>query len=225
MKGSGFEEIIFQTEICSSGSIGGILSGKQYNRCWTVHEAFSEALERLFLQHYVTEAPKSLLKGNTSIDQLSLEEMTFLQQYERQKKIALDGEFGKTPQYWVQYMNMVDRQRKLHYAIKTNDYDLRLDIWNDSLPHCFATNRVHYARYGTYYVNQLNNLQTTHPGAKEEIEKSGLSIRRNNIGIGQAIDLAGEQTYMRNAKTAGRNILRKAPNSLSCLTYYSIYLT
>ena len=31
--------------------------------------------------------------------------------------------------------------------------------------------------------------------AQEEIERHGLSVRRNNIGIGQAIDLAGEQTY------------------------------
>ena len=28
-------------------------------------------------------------------------------------------------------------------------------------------------------------------------------MRRSNMGIGEAIDLAGEQTYMRSAKTAG----------------------
>ena len=76
-------------------------------------------------------------------------------------------------------------------------------VWDESLPLCFATNRLHYARYGMYYLNQMKNLHITHPGAKEEIEKIGLSVRRNNIGIGQTIDLAGEQTYMRSAKTAG----------------------
>ena len=30
-----------------------------------------------------------------------------------------------------------------------------------------------------------------------------ISVRRNEVGIGQTIDLAGKQTYMRSAKTAG----------------------
>ena len=62
---------------------------------------------------------------------------------------------------------------------------------------------MHYSRYGTYYSKSLECLESTHPGAKEEIENLGLSVQRNTLGIGQAVDLAGEQTYMRNAKTAG----------------------
>ena len=34
-----------------------------------------------------------------------------------------------------------------------------------------ATSTVHYARYGTYYLKQLQNLESTHPGATAEIEK------------------------------------------------------
>ena len=37
--GSGFEDAIFQAEVCSSGSLNGVLSGSHYNRCWTVHSA------------------------------------------------------------------------------------------------------------------------------------------------------------------------------------------
>ena len=48
----------------------------------------------------------------------------------------------------------------------------------------------------------MENLDQTHPGAKE-LMKIGISVRRNDNGIGQAVDLAGEQTYMRSAKTAG----------------------
>ena len=46
----------------------------------------------------------------------------------------------------------------------------------------------------------MNHLHITHPGAKEEIENIGISLRRNDIGIGGAIVLVGEQTYMRSAK-------------------------
>ena len=113
------------------------------------------------------------------------------------------GDFGKTPQFWVMYMIMVDRQQKLHYAINTNNYSLRLLIWKESLPMWFATNKIYYARYGTFYVKFLEYLEDTHPGAKEEIEEKGFSVRCNTLGIGQAVDMAGEQSYMKSAKTAG----------------------
>ena len=67
----------------------------------------------------------------------------------------------------------------------------------------FATNKIHFARYGTFYVKFLEYLEDTHPGAKEEIEEKGLSVRRNTLGIGQAVDMAGKQSHMKSAKTAG----------------------
>ena len=75
---------------------------------------------------------------------------------------------------------------------------LRIDAWEYFLPLCFATEKIHFARYGTFYIQQLKNLDSTHPGAFEEICEMVL-VRRNKTGIGQAIDLAGEQTHMRNA--------------------------
>ena len=33
--------------------------------------------------------------------------------------------------------------------------------------------------------------------------KIGISVRRNEKGIGQEVDLAGEQSYMRSDKTTG----------------------
>ena len=44
------------------------------------------------------------------------------------------------------------------------------------------------------YINSSSNLESTHPGATAEIEAL-TSVRRNTIGIGQAMDLTGEQTY------------------------------
>ena len=77
-------------------------------------------------------------------------------------------------------------------AIKTNDLSLKIKCWNDLLPLCFTTKRVHYARYGTYYIQQLKNMNASHTGALEEFENIS-SVRRNNTGIGQAIHLTGEQ--------------------------------
>ena len=78
-----------------------------------------------------------------------------------------------------------------------------MKCWEDLAILCFPTNKRNYARYGTYYIEQMKDLPTTHPGAVEELLEKGISVRRNNIGIGQSIDGAGEQTFMRSAKTRG----------------------
>ncbi len=49
----------------------------------------------------------------------------------------------------------------------------------------------------------LENIDETHPGAREEIEKEGLAVKRNSYNIGQSIDAAGEQTFMKCSKTTG----------------------
>ena len=90
-----------------------------------------------------------------------------------------------------------------HYAINQNNYDLRLAVWEEMLPFCFIFNKVHYARYGSYYINQLKYLQNTHLGAKEEIQEYGLSVRRSSYGIGQAVDLLANRLFMKSAKTSG----------------------
>ena len=41
---SGFEDVIFQLGICSSGSSNGVIKRTQYNRAWIVYSIFSEAL-------------------------------------------------------------------------------------------------------------------------------------------------------------------------------------
>ena len=58
------------------------------------------------------------------------------------------------------------------------------------------------------YIQQLKYMEALHPGALEEFETIS-SVRGNNMGIGQAIDLAGEQTNMKNVKAAGNYILPK----------------
>ena len=50
VKGSGFEDIMYQVNLCSTGGIKGVLSGKHYNRSWSVHECLAEAIQRLLIR-------------------------------------------------------------------------------------------------------------------------------------------------------------------------------
>ncbi|KAG1677183.1 hypothetical protein GQR58_013978 [Nymphon striatum] len=54
VEGSGFEEIVFQSGEAQTGTIRGILSGKHYNRAWSTHEAFAEAIDRFFMTTYMS---------------------------------------------------------------------------------------------------------------------------------------------------------------------------
>ena len=49
ISGSGLEEILHQSGLFQPGVMSTLMSGKDYNRNWTIHEAFAEAIERLFL--------------------------------------------------------------------------------------------------------------------------------------------------------------------------------
>ena len=55
VKGSGFEDIICQAGVCSTGSLNGVWMCSHYSRAWTVHCAFSEALGRLLIERFIFE--------------------------------------------------------------------------------------------------------------------------------------------------------------------------
>ena len=100
--GSGFEEIVYQARLCTSSGIKSILSGKHYNRSWTVHESFAEALDRLFCKRFVESCSSELdssLKEIKNEDDLKtvLNETSFTEygvQYQ-EKSQCLRGHHGK----------------------------------------------------------------------------------------------------------------------------------
>ena len=209
---SGFEDVIYQADMCTSGNVRGVLSGKHYNKAWVLNECFAEAIDRLFCEKYVempTEVEKNLKEMTEEItpDNIESSHSSDTNIYEdivnKAKNDCLAGAYGKTPQFWMKYVSAVERLHTLHYAINKNMFDLRLEMWEEALRACFAMNKVNYARYGTYYILQLQNLEETYPGAKEEIETKGISVCRNYVNIRQSIDGAGESTFMKSAKTAG----------------------
>ena len=204
--GSGFEDIVYQLGLCQPGSMNALIKGKHYNQAWLIHETFSEAVVRIFIETHLPSLPQKLAYLDPEkIDDI-LEErevIEYLDEFDRKFAQGLQGEFGATPQYWLMYVLLVDIMQNLHQAIQTNNFDDRVRAWKDMLPFFFFFNKIHYSRYGTQYVEELENMDTKYPGGKEEMMKIGISVRRNSNGIGQAIDLAGEQSYMRNAKTSG----------------------
>ena len=202
--GSGFEDVLYQADLCTSGGIKDVLSGKHYNRSWNVHECFSESLHRLFFEREsesLTISPdlEEMIKNvnDASSCQRLLDHADF-KDFSKKFDVLL-GQDGSI----LDFLNSNFLVQELHYSININDFHLRMKCWRDLVILCFPTNKRNYARYGSYYVEQMQNLPTTHPGAVEELLEKGISVSRNDIGIGQSIDGAGEQTFRRSAKTRG----------------------
>ena len=132
MAGSRFEDMIFQAEVCSSGSLNGVLSGSYYNRCWTVHSAFEEALKRLLLERFLSKCDVSIPEMFSQIaqepDSPTIDDMcvAFIRKYGEFKQSVCDGKLGKIPQFWlVLYLDLMRTQNWARLAVHDNNLDLR----------------------------------------------------------------------------------------------------
>ena len=63
------------------------------------------------------------------------------------------SEAQKKPTFglWLTYIEMVQLLLMFLRATRENNWDLHLSAVRSMLPWFFATDRVHYARYGTVY--------------------------------------------------------------------------
>ena len=184
---SGFEEIVYQARMCSVGGIKPVLSGKSYNMCWRIHEVVAEAISRLFQEQYVAPFISEKLVEQSKSDHTTLKNSKEFEEYyakyaEMQKRCNA-GEFGVMAKYWMLYVRIIDLIHQLHFAININDYYLRLETWEELMVLRFTMNKQNYARYGTYYLTQMGSLDSTHPGAHEEIQEKGISVCRNSTGV------------------------------------------
>ncbi|GFS21253.1 hypothetical protein ElyMa_001590300 [Elysia marginata] len=217
MKGSGFDDIVVEAGICASGSIEAALKGKHYNRAIRVHCVMLEALETLLFFSFkqnkrmtklikeARDASEEMnsdpLKHDTIIDSDALSQL--YAQYCHYKEEIRRGTYGRTPQFWIQYMDKVWILLRFSREIKTNNLDLYMRSLQQLCPLMFTMDHHNYARYVTLYYASLLNLSNFHPGAEDLLRKG-------------AIDLTIEQTINKHAKTKGGIV----GFSKNCPAYY-----
>ena len=101
-------------------------------------------------------------------------------------------------------MDLIYAIHLIHYSVQRNNFYLMLHGWKKLLPLMFSLNKQNYSRYGSCYVNTIENLNDTHPGCRELIQDKGLSVQGQEKYLCRtAIDQRGEQTINRDAKTSG----------------------
>ena len=130
-----------------------------------------------------------MLEDNSDVEDFSNAYSTFKQQIR-------DGLHGKTSRFWlVYYLDLMYAIHFIHYSVQRNNFYPRLHGWKKLLPLMFPLNKQNYSRYGSCYVNTIENLDDTRPGCRELIQDKGLSVQGQEKYLCRtAIDQRGEQT-------------------------------
>ena len=188
---SGFEEVVYQAIICTSGSLSGVMSGVHYNRAWRVHEVMYEAFERVLYKRFLTtknnqEQPSvsdelcdlaSEESEVVSLESMQLGEPLRLKFHDYQQKVK-DGYLGKMAQFWLIYIKTLRNQLQHRVSVQENDFELRLLSLESFIPLYFYYNMHNYARYASYYVQVLNCIDKHYPGLSEMFASTGISVQR-----------------------------------------------
>ena len=115
-----------------------------------------------------------------------------------------EGCLGKTPKFWISYMDHVSLILKLMRAVKTNNFDLYAFCISKMANLFFSFGGQNYARYLTYFSVFLANLESSYPGAVEQVKLGVISVARSFVpGNCCALDKTTEKTFMKHSKSKG----------------------
>ena len=146
-----------------------------------------------------------VLSSSAAFPQLSMpldeECIQFNQAYEQFRERVRNGFLGKTPQFWMICLDLMQYQHKMHIAIHENNFDQKVLFWKQFIPFYFALNKINYARYGSNYVEVLNNIDRLYPGMRQSLP---IWVQaQDRYPVRTSIDQRGEQSINRDAKTSG----------------------
>ena len=107
-------------------------------------------------------------------------------------------------QFWLQYMAMVDILKNYLKAERLGDWSMHLAATADMLPYFAASGHNHYLKSSYMYLQQMFELETTHPVVHYHFTKGLFVVRRSDRKWGGIpTDQVIEQCLMRNVKTSG----------------------
>ena len=120
-----------------------------------------------------------------------------LEKYEEHTAKIRNGHNGATAAYWLGYVDLVDGYLLLSRACRTNDLDLFIYALDLITPVLFVTNKQNYARWMVHvrYLQNLLNIDNSHPGLGQILSKGALSVRRTKNSFARnPVNMTLEQT-------------------------------
>lgn len=212
---SGGPAMLTDSGVLAPGSLNGFIECYSYNRCKRLHPMLALALEILLFRRFMVDYDNSDLilaelqnvqfEKKEDIDDICKSAL-FLQLFEAFEKFKEDAEsgaLGKTAQFWAMYIQYIQLYHLLERSVRETDIDLFITTMTQITDLFFATNRQNYARWMSKYQLDLMNMDDSHPGLRQILDKGGFSVRRSSNEFSRIpVDLTLEQTV--NADAASR---------------------
>ena len=172
----GMPELMLESELVALRSVNGVFNGHHYNRALRSHKILYEALNRLrfgtFLESLSTEDEEKtkqlIYRLHESFPSplfeqlLATPEMTDIVNGYCQF-ISENSAKCLTFHFFSSYCCMVELLLDTIRATKLGDWDLHLACVKAMLPWFFSYDHQNYARYGTAYLLEIEDLPSTNP--------------------------------------------------------------
>lgn len=202
--------------LIANGSVRGIINGTHFNRCKKVHAISALSFKILhfhkFMEYYQKLNHEERLSAECLKENLEYESRThqassvvyqlkdLIDHYNVYSEKTLNGDHGYTAQFVLKYVQFVELYQIFEYAIRTSDLNLYMYSAYKICSLFFAFNHQNYARWLTKNIDDLINIDETHPGLASEFKSGALSIRRTAKNFCRSpVDLTVEQTINANA--------------------------
>ncbi|KAE9521357.1 hypothetical protein AGLY_018237 [Aphis glycines] len=205
----GITYIMVESELLASGSVNGFITGKHFNRCKRLYPVIALGLQilhfELFLEKECIDVPEDILlelealltkSTNYNLDLTENENLKkLINLYSKFQEDSLSGLHGKTAQYYMNFIQLVDFYLLLSKSIRVGDFKLFCYILPKMTNLFFIFNQPNYARWMVKYHDNILKLDETHPDFKIDFESGSFGIKRTSKSFSrQPIDLTLEQT-------------------------------
>lgn len=190
-RGSGYQEILLEAGLVTSGSINSVMSGRAYNKALFCLKSVTEALERLLFEVFVEQRGDELQDSAviTSLfvspdrDQLMMAihdpvVTELIKDYMQFEDKVRQGLLGKTAVFWISVIDQAHLLFMLQHAVKINDFDLFHYCNGKMADLFFAFDGQNYARYVIFFIYHLKSNFIEHQSKQfpfDKINSSSLS--------------------------------------------------
>lgn len=209
LDGSGLTHMMSECGTLADGSMNGFIGGTHYKRCHRLHQINYLALQILHFREFcrkknfeiendqgildtLQEFQANKISGSVIEDNYLLD---VLKQYSEYQKETLEGNHGKTAQYYMIYSKLIDNYLILQRSIRSGDFELFKYILPQITNLFFIFNQPNYSRWLVKYQDNLLQVDETHPGLKDLFQQGYFGVKRTGKCFSrQPVDLTLKQT-------------------------------
>ncbi|OXU26620.1 hypothetical protein TSAR_012112 [Trichomalopsis sarcophagae] len=197
--GCGLTTILIEAELLGSGSEASFINGKIYTRCKKLHVLAVISLKILEFEFFLDQKNITLddemkqyfnTLQNSELDGMKIENSNvnhLIKQFLEFHKEVMLGYYGKTAQFYAQYITLIKYYLIFDLSIRMSNFELYKHI----IPK-ISNKLCPFARWLTFYDDKLLNIDKSHPGLKNQLL---IGVKRTDKRFSRVpVNLTLEQT-------------------------------